>query len=360
MQTRKIIHVDMDAFYASVEQRDNPEFRGKPVAVGHAGPRGVVAAASYEARKYGVRSAMSSQAALKKCPNLIFTHPRFEVYKSVSMQIRSIFLEYTPLVEPLSLDEAFLDVTFNLVNNPSATLIAKEIKEKIKAQTGLTASAGVSINKFLAKIASDYRKPDGLFVIPPKKAYDFVAQLDIERFYGIGKVTAERMHKLGIYTGAQLREFSMQHLESLFGKAGQRYYQFARAIDDRPVCPDREYKSVGTENTFATDLDKREDLLAELQLIQQDLCERVRRKSFAGKTLTLKVKFGDFKQITRSRTVAEDIHTLEQIKELSEGLLSGVDLTGKKVRLMGISINNNARPKPEEPLQLRIEFEEFI
>ncbi len=350
----------MDAFYASVEQRDNPEFRGKPVAVGHAGPRGVVAAASYEARKYGVRSAMSSQAALKKCPNLIFTRPRFDVYKSVSMQIRAIFLEYTPLVEPLSLDEAFLDVTINHANNPSATLIAKEIKEKIKAQTGLTASAGVSINKFLAKIASDYRKPDGLFVIPPKKAYDFVAQLEIERFYGIGKVTAERMHKLGIYTGAQLREFSMTHLESLFGKVGQRYYQFARAIDDRPVCPDREYKSVGSENTFATDLDKHEDLLAELQLIQQDVCERIRRKSFTGKTLTIKVKFSDFKQITRSRTVVEDINTLEQIKELSECLLAGVDLTGKKVRLIGISINNNARPKPVEPLQLRIEFEEFI
>lgn len=259
----------MDAFYASIEQRDNPEFRGKPVAVGYSGRRGVVAAASYEARKYGVRSAMPSRTAIAKCPELIFAPPRFDVYRKVSNEIREIFLDYTDLVEPLSLDEAFLDITVNYKNIPSATLIVREIKLRIREQTGLTASAGVSVNKFLAKIASDFRKPDGLFVIKPEAAADFVANLEIERFFGIGKVTAEKMHRMGIHTGADLRTFDEQTLVASFGKAGHSYYRYARGIDNREVQPDRIRKSVGAESTFLEDIGTVEELAKELVTIRE-------------------------------------------------------------------------------------------
>ena len=262
-QFRKIIHIDMDAFFASVEQRDNPEYRGKPISVGGLGPRGVVAAASYEARKYGVFSAMSSKIARKKCPFLIFVHPRFEAYKKVSDQIGQIFLEYTDLVEPLSLDEAYLDVTHHKKGKPSATLIAKEIKDRIYIETNLTASAGISINKFLAKTASDYRKPNGIFLIKPEDAEAFIEKLPIEKFYGVGKVTAKKMNQLGIFNGLDLKKFSEYDLIRYFGKAGTYYYHIARAVDNRKVEPYRVQKSVGAENTFETDLSEKEDLLYE-------------------------------------------------------------------------------------------------
>ena len=266
----------MDAFYASIEQRDNEEYRGKPLAVGYAGDRGVVAAASYEARKYGVRSAMASKTALRKCPHLIFVLPRFDIYKHVSNQIMDIFLEYTDLVEPLSLDEAFLDVTKNYKNIPYATQIAKEIKKKIYDATSLNASAGVSYNKFLAKIASDYKKPNGLFIIKPKDAEAFVESLPIERFFGVGKVTAQKMHQLGIKDGLELKSRSESSLVAAFGKAGHMYYLNARAIDDRKVEPNRERKSVGAENTFSKDIESLEELAVELDEIAKDVIERIK------------------------------------------------------------------------------------
>ena len=254
MDIRKIIHIDMDAFFASVEQRNNPKLRNKPIAVGHASARGVVAAASYEARKYGVKSAMPSVTAMRLCPQLQFVEPHFEVYKEVSSQLNTIYHDFTELVEPLSLDEAFLDVTSNNIDNPSATLIAKEIKQRILSETKLTASAGISYNKFLAKIASDYNKPDGLFVITPKEAQAFIKELEIERIYGVGKVTAERMHRIGIHKGGDLLRFTELQLNEYFGKSGSMFFQFARGIDQRSVEPNRIRKSVGTENTFSSDL----------------------------------------------------------------------------------------------------------
>ena len=292
----------MDAFFASVEQRDNPEYKGKPIAVGGLSSRGVVAAASYEARKYGVYSAMPAKTAKKKCPFITFVRPRFEVYKQVSNQIRQIFLEYTDLVEPLSLDEAYLDVTQHKKGKPSATLIAKEIKQRIKEETELTASAGISINKFLAKIASDYKKPNGLFLIKPEEAEAFVEQLPIEKFFGIGKVSAEKMHSLGIFNGLDLKRLSEYDLIKHFGKQGSYYYHIARAIDNREVQPNRERKSVGAENTFETDIENPEEMLEQLEKIAQTLMGRIERVKLYGRTLTIKIKFSDFKQITRSKT----------------------------------------------------------
>ncbi len=276
---RKIIHIDMDAFFASIEQRDNAEYRGKPLAVGYSGARGVVAAASYEARQYGVRSAMASKTALRKCPQLIFVMARFDVYKSVSKKIMEIFHEYTDLVEPLSLDEAFLDVTQNYKQMASATQIAQEIKQKIRDTVGLTASAGVSFNKFLAKIASDYKKPNGLFVVKPEDAEQFVETLSIEQFYGVGKVTAERMHQLGIRTGADLKQWSEQGLVTNFGKAGHIYYLNARAIDDRPVEWQRIRKSVSSETTFEKDIDTYEELLPILDSLTREIIEYIGKKN---------------------------------------------------------------------------------
>ncbi|MDL2282248.1 DNA polymerase IV [Parabacteroides sp. OttesenSCG-928-G06] len=352
---RKIIHIDMDAFYASIEQRDRPELRGKPVAVGHSEARGVVAAASYEARKYGVRSAMPSVTAKRKCADLIFVEPHFEVYKEVSQQIMEIFLEYTDLVEPLSLDEAFLDVTGHS-SLPSATLIAKEIKQKIKMTTGLTASAGVSYNKFLAKIASDYNKPDGLFVITPDQAEHFVEKLEIERFFGVGKVTAEKMHRLGIHTGADLKRHSEAELMRHFGKAGSFYYLNARAIDERLVTPDRTRKSVGAENTFETDLGKSTRLTIELYHIARRVWERIEAKEFYGRTLTLKVKFADFETITRSRSFPQRIRDFRFFLDAAKEILNQTDIGEKKIRLMGLYISNTEEAERDEPRQLEINF----
>ena len=309
MSQRKIIHIDMDAFYASVEQRDRPEYRGRPIAVGYDGPRGVVATASYEARPYGVHSAHSSVLAKRLCPELIFVPARFDVYKAVSRQIRAIFGEYTELVEPLSLDEAFLDVS----HVRSATLVAREIKARILAETGLTASAGISVNKMLAKIASDYRKPDGLFTIPPERIEEFVAGLPVERFFGIGEVTAEKMHRLGIRTGADLRLWNEAALVQQFGKAGHSYYGYARGIDEREVTPNRVRKSLGAETTFAEDTDDRERLRLELSAVREEVWNRVMRHEFRGKTVVLKLKFDNFRQITRSKTLFTPVDSAETL-----------------------------------------------
>ncbi len=337
---RKIIHIDMDAFYASVEQRDNPALRGKPVAVGGSRERGVVAAASYEARKFGVRSAMSSMVAARKCPNLIFVKPRFESYKVASKQIREIFAEYTHLIEPLSLDEAYLDVTENLKGIASATAIAKEIKEKIKEKTQLTASAGVSYNKFLAKLASDYKKPDGLFVIKPNQGEKFVEDLEVYRFHGIGKVTAEKMNKMNIFTGLDLRQYDENFLTKHFGKAGKYYYNIARAIDHRPVNTERIRKSVGSENTFWRDLETRVELEAGLKPIIEDVWKYCERTQVYGRTVHLKVKFKDFQIITRSRTTLSPIVDSTFFEKISYDLLEQLYPIPKGVRLLGISLSN--------------------
>ena len=355
---RKIIHIDMDAFFASVEQRDHADLRGKPLAVGYEGPRGVVATASYEARKYGVHSAMASKTALRKCPQLIFVMPRFEVYKSVSGQIMEIFHEYTDLVEPLSIDEAFLDVTENHKQMASATQIAQEIKEKITEKTGLTASAGVSFNKFLAKIASDYQKPNGLFVVEPGQAEQFVETLPIEKFYGVGKVTAERMHQLGIITGADLKQWSEQGLVSNFGKAGHIYYQNARAIDNRLVQSERTRKSVSSETTFEKDMDSLEDLKQELENVTHDVIKYIGKNNFKGRTVSLKIKYADFKIISRSRTFQTFITDFDTLFTAGTELLRLVDLS-TKVRLIGIGIKNieEENDLPYDT-QLRIRFKE--
>src|SRR5215212_3563926 len=288
---RKIIHIDMDAFYASVEQRDNPELRGKPVAVGGSRERGVVAAASYEARRFGIHSAMASVTAKRKCPELVFVPPRFEVYKAVSLQIRAIFAEYTHLIEPLSLDEAYLDVTENLKGIAYATTIAQEIRAKIRADTGLTASAGVSYNKFLAKLASDQRKPDGMFVITPEMGPVFVGSLPVAKFHGIGPATAARMSRLGIYTGADLKIQPLARRQEQFGKAGSYYFSISRGMDDRPVRPNRIRKSVGAENTFERDLLKFDEMSAELQPLIDKVWGYCEQSGVRGRTVTLKVKF---------------------------------------------------------------------
>ena len=329
----------MDAFYASVEQRDFPELRGKPVAVGYASDRGVITTASYEARKFGVHSAMATKIAQRMCPALILVPPRFEVYEKVSGQIREIFFEYTNLVEPLSLDEAFLDVTVNKKNVPSATLIAKEIKARIREVTGLTASAGISVNKFLAKIASDMNKPDGLFLIPPEKAEELVEKLPIEKFFGIGRVTAGKMHEMGIRNGFDLRQLSEQELVRRFGKVGKYFYQIARAEDPREVDPNRIMKSLGAENTFPKDLYDKESALEELDQILEILLHRMEESETLGKTLTLKVKYADFRQITRSKTQPDWIKGKEQIKAIYIELLESVEIH-LGIRLLGLSLSN--------------------
>ena len=340
-QMRKIIHVDMDAFFASVEQRDNPYFRGKLIVVGgRPESRGVVAAASYEARQFGIHSAMPSRTALQRCPGLIFVKPRFEVYREVSEQIRDVFRRYTDLVEPLSLDEAYLDVTSNKKGLPSATLIAREIKAQIRAETALTASAGVSVNKFLAKIASDMRKPDGLFLIPPDKVEAFIESLAIEKFYGVGKVTAEKMRRLGIENGADLKRFEERELISKFGKAGTYFYNIARGKDDRKVVPNRVRKSVGAERSYAQDLAEREEILANLNEIIEILIKRLEKSGTRGRTLTLKVKYGDYSQVTRSRTLTETIDSPAQILPVALSLLESTEVNQRSVRLLGLTVSN--------------------
>jgi DNA polymerase-4 len=330
----------MDAFFASVEQLDNPELRGKPVAVGGSGERSVVAAASYEARKFGVRSAMPSVIAKRLCPNLIFVKHNFTRYTEVSAAIHEIFREYTDLIEPLSIDEAFLDVTEDKKKIGSATLIAKKIRNEIKSRTGLTASAGVSVNKFLAKIASDINKPDGLFLIKPEDAEKFIEGLSVEKFYGIGKVTAQKMHKLGIHTGADLKNWDLVSLVRNFGKAGVFFYDIVRGIDERPVESDQERKSVGTELTYEKDLITRFEIIAELYKLEKELMERLEHSETTGRTITLKVKFSDFRQITRSKTLQSYIRDFETLhKEVSE-IRKSLKLEGSRIRLLGLSISN--------------------
>ena len=327
---RKIIHIDMDAFFASVEQRDNPELRGKPVAVGGSRERGVVAAASYEARKFGVRSAMPSVTAKRRCPELIFVTPRFDVYKAVSLQIREIFAEYTPIIEPLSLDEAYLDVTENLKGIASATEIAEDIRAKIRQETNLTASAGVSYNKFLAKLASDQNKPDGLFVITPKMGAAFVEKLPVEKFHGVGPATTAKMNRLGIATGLDLRVQTLPFLQQHFGKSGPYYYWIARGVDERPVRADRVRKSIGAENTFASDLHTFEPMRDALEPIIAKVWRHCQATGIRGRTVTLKVKFADFQQITRSKSFGDAIDSLADLERLSLGLLEPLLPTEKR------------------------------
>jgi DNA polymerase-4 len=349
---RKIIHIDMDAFFASVEQRDAPELRGKPVAVGYARARGVVAAASYEARKFGVYSAMPSVTAQRKCPELIFVPPRFEVYKAVSQQIRGIFAQYTAQIEPLSLDEAYLDVTENLPGLASATQIAEEIRAKIRAATGLTASAGISYNKFLAKLASDYRKPDGLFVITPKMGAAFVETLPIKKFHGVGPATAAKMNRLGIATGLDLRAQSLPFLRQYFGKSGPYYYWIARGIDERPVRADRVRKSIGAENTFLNDLVSFEAARDALQPILEKVWRHCEKTETRGRTVTLKVKFADFQQITRSRTSPAPLTRRDEIEQFAYSLLETVFLGTRGVRLLGVSLSALDGEVPADDQQL--------
>lgn len=353
---RKIIHIDMDAFYASIEQRDNEAYRGKPLAVGYQEARGVVAAASYEARRYGVKSAMPSTTALKKCPHLIFVPPRFEVYHGVSNQIMQIFFDYTDLVEPLSLDEAFLDVSVNKKNNPSATIIAREIKQRIKEETGLTASAGVSFNKFLAKIASDYNKPDGLFVVKPQAAEKFVESLKVEQFFGVGKVTAEKMHLHGIYTGADLKKRQERDLVQLFGKAGLQYYLNARAIDLREVENNRITKSVSAENTFEQDKNSVLHLQLELYQVAQEVIKRIGEEAFYGRTVTVKIKFADFKIITRSRTLKGEVRDFQLLWATAKSILHSVDFGEQSVRLLGLGVSNAVDSSQRKSIQLQLDL----
>jgi len=348
---RKIIHVDMDAFYASVEQRDDPSLRGKPVAVG-GGHRGVVTAASYEARKYGVRSAMPSVTAKRRCPELIFVKPHFDVYRAVSQQIRAIFLNYTELVEPLSLDEAYLDVTEDRHGLGSARAVAEDIRRRIREECQLTASAGVSYCKFIAKLASDHRKPDGLCVITPEKGPEFVASLPVARFHGIGPVTAKKMEQLGILTGADLRDWSLAALQANFGSSAEWYWRICRGIDEREVKPDRPYKSVSAERTFDEDLRDSERLAGELERIAGYAWDRVERAEVVGRTVTLKVKFGDFTLITRSKSFPAPVPDLPAFTAAGQALLAALHPLPKGIRLLGLGLHNLCESAESEPLQL--------
>lgn len=359
---RKIIHIDMDAFFASVEQRDNPELRGKPIAVGGDSDRGVVATASYEARPYGVHSAMSMRVAKRLCPQLIVVPGHYQVYKEVSRQMHEIFHEYTDLVEPISLDEAFLDVTENKPGIELAVDIAREIKAKIKERLNLTASAGVSYNKFLAKIASDQRKPDGLCTIHPSRAQTFIDSLRIEKFWLVGPKTALTMHKMGISTGADLRVVSLEHLTQVFGKMGAVFYNFARGIDNRPVIVYWERKSMGCERTFEHDISTTDAVLGALESTCDELVRRLEKYDFEGRTLTLKVKFHDFKQITRSVTQDKILRSKDDILALSQQLLAQVDYSEHPLRLLGLSVtratSHDPDPRHDQWVELEIPFEE--
>lgn len=337
---RKIIHVDMDAFYASVEQRDNPTLRGRPVAVGGSWERGVVAAASYEARKFGVRSAMPSVTARRKCPDLIFVKPRFDVYKDVSLQIRAIFAEHTAVIEPLALDEAYLDVTENLQGISSATEIAEQIRAKIRADTQLTASAGVSYNKFLAKLASDYRKPDGLFVITPAMGPSFVEALPVERFHGVGPATAAKMKEFGIFTALDLRAKDETFLLRHFGKAGRHFYYICRGVDHRLVLPNRIRKSIGAENTFSRDLTSLDDMRAEIGPLVDKVWHYCDSTGVRGRTVTLKVKFADFQIITRSQSRVAPISDRSMLASISAELFAAQFPLRNGVRLIGVSLSS--------------------
>jgi DNA polymerase-4 len=332
--------MDMDAFYASIEQRDFPEYRGKPLIVGGSTKRGVVAAASYEARKYGIHSAMPTLTALHRYPDLIIAKPRFDIYRMVSKQIMQIFRSYTDLVEPLSLDEAYLDVTVNKFNMPSATLIARELKEKITKSTRLTASAGVSVNKFLAKVASDMDKPDGLFVIEPEQASSFIEELPVDRFFGVGRVTAAKMKQIGIHMGKDLKQRSRAELTRIFGKHGSFFYDISRGIDERPVNPERIRKSFGKERTFEEDLTSLEKVNEVILHITELVCQDLKKYNIRGKTITVKVKYDDFRQITRSKTFPEYLNDEDRILETSLKIMSEVFSAGSRIRLLGIILSN--------------------
>jgi len=362
---RKIIHVDMDAFYASVEQMDHPELRGKPIAVGGSEKRGVVSAASYEARKFGVRSAMSGMQAKRNCPDLIFVRPRFDRYAEISKKIRKIFYEYTNKVEPLSLDEAYLDVTENKKGNPSATLIAKDIRERIFKEVGLTASAGISINKFIAKVASDFNKPNGQKTVNPEEVIPFLEELDIRKFYGVGKVTAEKMYQLGIFTGKDLKSKSIDCLEENFGKSGRFYYYIVRGIHTSEVKPDRIRKSLAAERTFNENLSSEIFMLEKLDHIAEEVAKRLNKSKVSGKTVTLKIKYSDFSLQTRSKTLPYFINDKTLIFETAKDLLYQEKLSDS-VRLLGISLSNlnteSEKDKVDETkeksvsVQLKFEF----
>jgi DNA polymerase-4 len=348
---RKIIHVDMDAFYASVEQLDNPDLKGKPIAVGGGGARGVISAASYEARKFGVKSAMSGRLAEKLCPNLIFVKHRFERYKEISNKIRKIFLDYTDLVEPLSLDEAYLDVTENKIGLPSATLIAQKIRDRIFSEVGLTASAGISINKFVAKIASDYNKPNGQKTVNPEDVLQFLEELDIRKFYGVGKVTAEKMYQKGIFTGKDLKSKNIEYLEDNFGKSGKQYYYIVRGIHNNEVRPNRIRKSLAAERTFSENLSSEIFMLEKLNQIAEEVSNRLNKSKVSGKTITLKIKYSDFTLQTRSKTLPFFINDKSIILENAKELLYQ-DSLKNSVRLLGISLSNLNTDKKlsEEPI----------
>jgi len=361
---RKIIHVDMDAFYASVEQLDHPELRGKALAVGGSEKRGVVSAASYEARKFGVRSAMSGMQAKRLCPDLIFVRPRYERYSEISKAIRKIFHEFTDLVEPLSMDEAYLDVTENKKGNPSASLIAQEIRNRIFEELELTASAGISINKFIAKIASDYNKPNGQKTVNPEEVIEFLESLDIRKFYGIGKVTAEKMYQLGIFTGKDLKTKTLDFLESKFGKSGKYYYYTVRGIHNSEVKPNRIRKSLAAERTFRDNLSSEIFMLEKLDHIADEVTKRLSRSNVSGKTITLKIKYSDFSMQTRSKTLPYFVSNKDIILEIAKDLLYQEKMK-ESVRLLGISISNlntetDTKTKVEEPksvsVQLKFEF----
>jgi len=332
---RKIIHVDMDAFYASVEQMDNPELKGKPLAVGGGGKRGVVSAASYEARKFGVRSAMSGAQARRNCPDLIFVKPRFDRYQEISKQIRKIFYDYTDLVEPLSLDEAYLDVTENKKGNPSASLIAEDIRDRIFKEVGLTASAGISINKFIAKVASDYNKPNGQKTVNPEEVIKFLEDLDIRKFYGVGKVTAEKMYQLGIFTGKDLKAKTLEYLDDNFGKSGRYYYHVVRGIHNSEVKPNRIRKSLAAERTFSENLSSEIFMIQKLEHIANEVSKRLNNSNIAGKTITLKIKYSDFSLQTRSKTLKYYINDSSIILDTAKALLYQEKLKDS-VRLLGI------------------------
>jgi DNA polymerase-4 len=356
--TRKIIHIDMDAFFASVEQRDNPALKGKPVVVGGSGSRGVIAAASYEARVFGVRSAMASAKAIRLCPNLIFVKHRFEVYREVSHQIREIFHEYTDLVEPLSLDEAYLDVTENKKGLRSAMKIAMEIRAKIKEKTQLTASAGVSFNKFLAKIASDINKPDGMKVILPEEADAFIDQLPIHKFHGIGKVTSKKMKNMGVFTGADLKKLSEIELVQRFGKAGRHYYKIVRGQDERPVNPNRVRKSIGAERTYSEDITALNEKKERLVKLAGIVFDYMKKTDNFGRTISIKVRNEEFKTITRSRSFTGEVRDLEQIIAVAHELLEGSLEGFEKVRLLGLTVSNLEKEHSHEGIQLSFEFDE--
>jgi DNA polymerase-4 len=356
IQQRKIIHVDMDAFYASVEQMDFPELKGKPLAVGGSEVRGVVSAASYEARKYGVRSAMSGVQAAKNCPELIFVKPRFDRYKEISQKIRKIFLDYTDLVEPLSLDEAYLDVSTNKKGNPSASLIAQEIRTRIFTEVGLTASAGISINKFVAKIASDYNKPNGQKTVTPDEVETFLENLDIKKFYGIGKVTKEKMYQHGIFTGKDLKSKSLYYLQTNFGKSGAFYYNIVRGIHNSEVKPNRISKSVAAEHTFNENLTSEIFMQQRLDQIAAELEKRLKKQNISGKTITLKIKYSNFTTQTRSKTLPYFIADKALLAETAKELLYQ-DRMKESVRLLGISVSNlNTEIKKTVVVQLKFQF----